>query len=255
MTSPSGFHARIEAAPAHLPALTLGDLQPMAGEPRVRDLRLAEVLGFSNPFNIRKLIRRSEAELALHGEFFSTVEKTHPDTAGGICSTVEQNHGGRRGGRPGTEYWLNEPQAVLICLFARTARAAEVRRQVITVFLAWRQGALIPAAPAPAAPTDRFTEMERRLAAIEALVRFEREVAPDGLAVAVTHLPVWSNGRRPRFWNDVEVRALLTRLHRQTTMKDALAICRREFGDERTPSRPTLCRYWQRLDRARGGLS
>ena len=41
-----------------------------------------------------------------------------------------------------TEYWLNERQALLVCVLSRTERAAEVRRALITVFTAWRHGQL-----------------------------------------------------------------------------------------------------------------
>lgn len=41
-----------------------------------------------------------------------------------------------------TEYWLNETQAVLVCVLSRTERAAEVRRALIAVFTAWRRGQL-----------------------------------------------------------------------------------------------------------------
>jgi hypothetical protein len=37
---------------------------------------------------------------------------------------------------------LNEAQALLVCLFSRTGKAAEVRRALIEVFTAWRRGQL-----------------------------------------------------------------------------------------------------------------
>ena len=45
---------------------------------------------------------------------------------------------------------MNEPQALLLCLFSRTEKAAEVRRTVIAVFSAWRRGQLAPSRQ----PTD-----------------------------------------------------------------------------------------------------
>lgn len=112
------------------------DLRMLDAEPRVQDLRIAEALGFEKPLNIRKLIKRNTAELGQHGEVFSTVEKTSPS-----------------GGRPGEEFWLNEPQSVLICMFSRTDRAAEVRAEIVKVFMAWRRGHL--ADPSTGGPDPR----------------------------------------------------------------------------------------------------
>ena len=70
-----------------------------ACEPRVLDLRLAERLEFERPRVIRELITRNQPEL---------------ETLGGLpCHTANP---GAQGGRPGTEYWLNEAQAILICM-------------------------------------------------------------------------------------------------------------------------------------------
>lgn len=113
------------------------DLHVLDAEPRILDLRLAEALGFVHPLNIRKLIRRNSAELAQHGEVFSTVAKTSDP---------------QRGGRPGAEYWLNEPQSVLLCMFARTARGAEVRKEIIEVFIGWRRSHAFPALQPPEQP-------------------------------------------------------------------------------------------------------
>jgi hypothetical protein len=55
---------------------------------------------------------------------------------------------GPRGGRPGTAYYLNEEQALLICLLSKTERAKQVRAEVIRVFTAWRRGELVVAQPA-----------------------------------------------------------------------------------------------------------
>lgn len=124
------------------------DLHVLDAEPRMLDLRLAEALGFSLPIDIRKLVRRNGDELAKYGEVFATVAKTSPN-----------------GGRPGEEFWLNEPQSVLICMFSRTDKAAEVRQEIISVFMAWRRrqlpgGAAVPVAeysfPADAGPLQAY---------------------------------------------------------------------------------------------------
>lgn len=99
------------------------DLHVLDAEPRVQDLRLAEALEFSQPIDIRKLVRRNANELSTYGEVFATVAKTTPN-----------------GGRPGEEFWLNEPQSILICMFSRTDKAAQVRAEIVRVFMEWRRG-------------------------------------------------------------------------------------------------------------------
>ncbi len=131
-------------------ALTIADIndQVGGGEPRVRDLDLANSLGFDRARNIRNLIERNLSELGRYGGVLLV-------PSGGDSLHGEANSPGGtappppRRGAPGQEYWLNEQQAVLVCMFARTPLAAAVRQQVIEVFVAWRQGRL-PAAPAGA---------------------------------------------------------------------------------------------------------
>lgn len=100
-------------------------LAEVEGIPRVRDLDLAERLGFARPRDARKLIERNRAEF----------------DAMGICATVAQNHGGGRG-RPGTEYWLNEEQSLLLAVLSDAPNAPAVRSMLIKVFVAWRRGRL-----------------------------------------------------------------------------------------------------------------
>lgn len=104
------------------------DLTTYNGEPRIKDLRLAEVLDFAQHYDIRQLIKRNSAELAQHGEVFGAAPKTPP-----------------QGGRPAMEYLLNEAQALVISMLARTPKAPEVRKMVIDVFMEWRRGQLAPA--------------------------------------------------------------------------------------------------------------
>jgi len=109
-------------------ALSLSDLRVFtSSEPRIHDLRLAAVLGMANPYKIRELIVSNNEELSEHGE----VSPRRGETSS-------------LGGRPGTEYWLNEPQALLICMFSRTPKAAAVRKALIDLFLAWRRGETPP---------------------------------------------------------------------------------------------------------------
>jgi hypothetical protein len=103
-------------------SLAITDLSIVNNEPRMLDLRLAEALGFGQSRDIRKLVDRNVSELESHGR---------------VCATVAQTSG--KGGRPTSEYWLNEAQALLIAMFSRTEKAAEVRHQIIQVFMAWRK--------------------------------------------------------------------------------------------------------------------
>ena len=102
--------------------LILHHLDAIDGEPRILDLRVAERLGFARPRAVRQLIERSKTELESYG-FIAT-----------RCGAYRT--------RKFTEYWLNEPQALLVCLLSRTEKAAEVRRSLIAVFTAWRRGKL-----------------------------------------------------------------------------------------------------------------
>jgi hypothetical protein len=81
-------------------------LTEMDGEPRARDLDIADRLGFSQQRDIRKLIERHKAELQ----------------AFGVCATVAQTSG-PKGGRPATEYWLNEEQALLVSILSDAPNA------------------------------------------------------------------------------------------------------------------------------------
>ncbi|WP_417624979.1 hypothetical protein [Paremcibacter congregatus] len=109
--------------PSKAQTLSASDLDSsITKEPRIHDERIGERLGLSRPRDIRKMIERNRSELESFGSLAPRCRKSR--------------------GQDFDEYWLNEEQALLICMFARTDRAAEVRREVITVFTAWRKGTL-----------------------------------------------------------------------------------------------------------------
>jgi hypothetical protein len=56
-----------------------------------------------------------------------------------------------------TEYWLNEAQALLVCVLSRTEKAAEVRRMLIAVFTAYRHRKLTSSGP-----LDDLTPAQRK---------------------------------------------------------------------------------------------
>ena len=112
--------------PIDQPALSQEDLLDFEGEIRIQDLRLGQALGFANPIDIRKLIRRNRSSLERHGEVFATVAKTP----------------GRSGGRPVTIFYLNERQAYRLCMVSDAPNAELVQDQMVEVFVAWRHGKL-----------------------------------------------------------------------------------------------------------------
>ena len=111
--------------------ILIADLQPIRGEPRIRDIKIGEALGFDRANSVRVLIKRNMAELLDYG----TVHQ--------IDALVRRPQGGTVAG---CEFWLNEPQTILLCMFSNTPAAAAVRKQVIDVFMAWRQGKTVDVA-------------------------------------------------------------------------------------------------------------
>jgi len=107
-------------------------------EPRILDTDLAERLGMKRLRDIRDLIRAHLSELEQFGSLPSVTAKTTRDARGR--------------GRPSVSYYLNEEQALLVCIFSQTERAAIVRKEAITAFMAHRRGRLRPTAPVTAAP-------------------------------------------------------------------------------------------------------
>lgn len=90
------------------------DSPPTDDEPCVLDTDLAKALGIKNPRAIRNEIIATNRE-ELEGL--------------GILSAVPTKSGKR--GRPGTSYYLNEAQALLVCTLSRTPIAKQVRAELI----------------------------------------------------------------------------------------------------------------------------
>lgn len=111
------------------------------GEPRIRDLDLAEKLGYERPRKIRDLIQR----LVCEGKFNDS----------DICPTVGQNAGKR--GRPSTEYHLNEEQALYVIAKSETAEADRLLKVMIRVFVLARKGLL----PNQQIPTQLLSVLEQ----------------------------------------------------------------------------------------------
>ncbi|WP_375628915.1 MULTISPECIES: phage antirepressor KilAC domain-containing protein [unclassified Bartonella] len=95
-------------------------LREVENEPRVRDVDLAEKLGFVRTRDVRKLITRNMQEIERFGR----------------CATVAHVIKGNNV----TEYWLNEEQALLIATLSNTEKSSQVRYMLIKLFVAWRRG-------------------------------------------------------------------------------------------------------------------
>lgn len=154
----------------------------MNDEPRVLDTDLAERLGLSRPTNIRSdLIEPNRAELEGFGHLQAVTAKSS----------------GR--GRPGTAYYLNEEQALLVAILSKAPRAAEVRSMVIRTFVAVRRGAGAAIPPDVAELIRRTDGISRMLAhkvteiekAIPALVdsAIEAAIAADPRVSVVDYKP------------------------------------------------------------------
>ncbi|HAO32341.1 MAG TPA: hypothetical protein PLP22_00305 [Candidatus Competibacter sp.] len=112
-------------------------LTVIEGGPRILDVQLAEHLGFERPVKIRDLIKRNEAKLLSFG-VLPTVGKTS----------------GELGGRPTAEYYLNQKQAIFICMKSETERAFDVQVEIVRVFDAYLNGGFYLAIPMPALISD-----------------------------------------------------------------------------------------------------
>lgn len=236
-------------------ALRIEDIRPVSGEARIADLRLGEVLGYGNPKKVRTVIRRHADELLSHGFLTQSESKI----AGG----------GR--GRPERAFMLNEAQAVLVAMFSRTNQAAEARRQIVTVFLSYRAGKLVPAQSAPkrkhrpAAERDVAWEaMETRIKRLEKLMHMQDRVETRAFASAIAYAPSilyldQANGqrkkqRRPRWWYDRDVREAVIATHRQMTIDIAAETLKDQFGKGRAPTRSSIGRFWMVLDEVRAAV-
>jgi hypothetical protein len=97
-------------------------LYQVEGELRIHDLDLAKRLGFERPVKIRELIARNAEKL----KQFS------------ILPTVGKIHEGA--GRPTQEYYLNQKQAVFVCMKSETDRAFDVQADIVRVYDAHLNG-------------------------------------------------------------------------------------------------------------------
>lgn len=134
-----------------------------ADEPRIKDVELAERLGFERPRKIRDLIRQHQSAGNLNDfDVCPTAGRTSP-----------------LGGRPGVEFWLTEDAALWIIVKSETPKARAITREVIQVFIAARKGLLeAPRAELPA---------NRERAALAVVLR-DLPLLDDGRGVTIGEL-------------------------------------------------------------------
>ncbi len=155
-------------------------LTPIEGEPRIHDLQLAERLGFDQPRDIRKLIKRNEAKLLKFG----------------VCATVAQTSGDL-GGRPSIEFFLNKKQSIFICMKSETEKAFDVQEDIIHVYDAYLSGDFTLSPPNPAFRPEKTRKalpggltIEQQ-DAVKALVKSRVEALPQD-AQAKGAITCWS---------------------------------------------------------------
>lgn len=108
----------------------------MDGELRILDVNLADRLGFAQPRDIRKLIKRYGAELDRMGRRATVARR--PET----------------GGHPTIETYLNKKQAIFITAKSETPEATDITIEIIHKFDAYEQG-ISPSVVAAASPRPR----------------------------------------------------------------------------------------------------
>lgn len=133
-------------------------------EPRVRDTDLAERLGYDRPRKFRELVSKMVESNELPGVLVRPGYGRGRNQHGETSAVVVTN-----------EFWLTEREALLVCARSEAPRAHEVRAMLVDVFIAYRRGQLVPAAP-PAAMT--VAEFSAALAPhVEALARVTTTLA------------------------------------------------------------------------------
>lgn len=102
--------------------LTVDNIEVIDNEPRIKDVVLGERLGLKKTRDVRVVIKSNMAELLAYG--CAPLVTAH-EKIGFVTRQTEA-------------YYLNEPQALLICMFSRTQKAAAVRKELVDVYMAYR---------------------------------------------------------------------------------------------------------------------
>ena len=103
------------------------------GEPRIRDLDLAERLGYSKTYNIRDLIRAMIKDGKLRNVFDVRVRRTSKIARNNVERVYESE-----------EFWLTEAQALKVIAKSGTDTADQILDEMIDVFRLAIRGLLSP---------------------------------------------------------------------------------------------------------------
>ncbi|SIR35669.1 hypothetical protein [Bosea sp. TND4EK4] len=144
------------------PALFTHDgyrLHVIDGVPYMTDDDLADRLGFGQDRDIRKLIKRQEANLRLLGEVTGTlgVVRSKPRHGGAVSNGLLRRDANRKAGARGpigAAYYLNQQQVRWIVIKSETPEADVLLRQILGVFDAWEKGQLVSRAEAAEARAE-----------------------------------------------------------------------------------------------------
>lgn len=108
----------------------------------------------------------------------------------------------------------------------------------------------------------RWAALEKRIEQLEKLLASHAMTESPAFIEAATFLPSvfrlinaageLRSQHYSKYWHDLEVRAMVIALHRQVTIKDAVAAIAAEVGADRAPSKSALQRMWKQLDHMRG---
>lgn len=109
--------------------------------PRVRDIELAERLGYAHVKKLRELIETRSAELYTYGDIEWRSQKQLDHAASSSFAAENSDfppigEKSQKHGRSAGAYFLNEEQALLVSMFSEAPRAPEVRRALISAFKA-----------------------------------------------------------------------------------------------------------------------
>jgi hypothetical protein len=122
--------------------------------PRIRDIDLAERLGFERPRDIRKIIERQISLGNISPSSRATVARkpVGPKRGGEVEYTV-------------TEYWLTLEEALFIATQSETKRAVFITKVMIAVFAAVMRGAAVSRENLPPEVTSILADYRRELEA------------------------------------------------------------------------------------------
>lgn len=142
-------------------------------EPRVRDVDLAERLGFERPRKIRDIIKRHTNDGNLND---SDVRPTVARTRVGIAE------------RNVTEYWLSEAAVLFIVTKSETPNAIAMTKEMIRVFMLARRGMLQLQQPNAAQLAKALDPIMQAVALANAVI-LERLTALEARTVAMQSDP------------------------------------------------------------------